>query len=333
MSNDQVAADTAALQKYIESMKALANDNVRAAEKQNLINSALKDSSQVARDVAQNTNNLDDVMKVYTASTRTATSVAKTFKTTLLGIGKTIGIAILASIAAAALSKVIQWADGKWFHPYEHARDKAEEMSQAHEEAAQKVEDLTKQVEELKAKMDECRSTTTGDIVDPESYDALEQQRKQLQTNLNLAKQSAEETARDTREAVYDQQDTNQNVTFVSSRYSYAGTYGGNQSERVKKMMDDYISTFEEERQLEQDFANNKILKIGYDARKKDLEEWREFLRTNIKAIGDDYTTEMDTLLNNAPNEFSSDDDKSKYQERIKNLSDDQQAYINFVNL
>lgn len=82
MSNDQVAADTAALQKYIESMKALANDNVRAAEKQNLINSALKDSSQVARDVAQNTNNLDDVMKVYTASTRTATSVAKAFKTT-----------------------------------------------------------------------------------------------------------------------------------------------------------------------------------------------------------------------------------------------------------
>lgn len=82
MSNDQVAADTAALQKYIESMKALANDNVRAAEKQNLINSALKDSSKIAQDVARNTNNLDDVMKVYTASTRTATSVAKAFKTT-----------------------------------------------------------------------------------------------------------------------------------------------------------------------------------------------------------------------------------------------------------
>lgn len=62
-------------------------------------------------------------------------------------------------------------------------------MSQAHEEATQKVEELTKQVEELKAKMDECRSTTTGDIVDPESYDALEQQRKQLQTNLKLAQQ------------------------------------------------------------------------------------------------------------------------------------------------
>lgn len=98
-------------------------------------------------------------------------------------------------------------------------------------------------------------------------------------------------------------------------------------------MMDDYISTFEEEKQLEQDFANNKILKIGYDARKKDIEDWRKALQTNIKAIGDDYTTEMDTLLNNAPNELSSDDDKSKYQERIKNLSDDQQAYINFVNL
>lgn len=82
MSNDQVAADTAALQKYIESMKALANDNVRAAEKQNLINSALKGSSQVAKDVAQNTNNLDDVMKVYTASTKTATSMAKAFGTT-----------------------------------------------------------------------------------------------------------------------------------------------------------------------------------------------------------------------------------------------------------
>ena len=62
-------------------------------------------------------------------------------------------------------------------------------MIQAHEEEAQKVEDLTKQIEELKAKMDECRSTTTGDIVDQKSYDALEQQRKQLQTNLKLAQQ------------------------------------------------------------------------------------------------------------------------------------------------
>ena len=82
MDNKQVEADTIALQKYIESMKALANDNVRATEKQNLINSALQDSSQIAKDVAQNTNNLDDVMKVYTASTKTATSVAKAFGTT-----------------------------------------------------------------------------------------------------------------------------------------------------------------------------------------------------------------------------------------------------------
>lgn len=327
MSNDQVATDTAALQNYISQMKALKDDAERAAEKQNLINSALKDSSQVARDVAQNTNNLDDVMKVYAASTKTATSVAKSFGKALLG---TIATAAVAAVIGAIVSVVAEKIDNA-VHAYENARDKAAEMSQAHEEDAQKVEELTKQIEELKAKMDECRSTTTGDIVDPESYAALEQQRKQLQTNLDLKKQSAEETARDAREAVYDQQDTNQNVTFVSSRYSYAGTYGGNQSERVKKMMDDYISTFEEEEQLEQDFANNKILKIGYDARKKDLEEWREFLRTNIKAIGDDYTTEMDTLPKNAAYEGSEDYDE--YQERIKNLSDDQQAYINFVNL
>ena len=195
MSNDQVATDTAALQKYIESMKVLAHDNVRAAEKQNLINSALKDSSQIARDVAQNTNNLDDVMKVYTASTKTATSVAKAFGTTLLGIGKTIGIAILASIAAAAISKALQWADENWIHPYEAARDKAAEMSQANEEATQKVEELTQQIEGLKAKMDECRSTTTGDIVDPESYAALNKQKDQLEINLKLAQQLAEESA------------------------------------------------------------------------------------------------------------------------------------------
>jgi hypothetical protein len=333
MSNDQVAADTAALQSYVEKMKGIEDEAKRAAQKQNILNETLKDSSQVAKDVAQNTNNLDDVMKVYTASTRTATSVAKAFKATLLGIGKAAVIALAVGAVITGASKLLQLADEKWVHPYEHARDKAVEMSQAHEEDTQKVEELTKQVDELKAKMDECRSTTTGDIVDPESYAALEQQRKQLQTNLDLAKQLAEEDANKTREAVYKQQDTNQNVTFVSSRYFYAETYGGNQSERVKKMMDDYISTFEEEKKLEQDFANNKILKIGYDTRKKDLEEWREFLRTNIKAIGDDYTTEMDTLLNNAPNEFASDDDKNKYQERIKNLSDDQQAFLNFWNL
>lgn len=333
MSNDQVAADTAALQSYVEKMKGIEDEAKRAAQKQNILTETLKDSSQVAKDVAQNTNNLDDVMKVYTASTRTATSVAKAFKATLLGIGKAAVIALAVGAVITGASKLLQWADGKWVHPYEHARDEAAKMSQAHEENAQKVEDLTKQVEELKAKMDECRSTTTGDIVDPESLNLLKQQKDLLETNLNLAKQLAEEDANKAREAVYKQQDANQSVTFTSSQYFYAETYGGNQSERVKKMMDDYISTFEEEKKLEQDFANNKILKIGYDTRKKDLKEWREFLRTNIKAMGDDYTTEMDTLLNNAPNEFASDDDKSKYQERIKNLSDNQQAFLNFWNL
>ena len=329
MDSAQVDADTTALQKYVDKINEITATSNDAKKKAEAFNEILGNSSQVAKDVVRNTNNLDDVMKVYTASTRTATSVTAALGATLKSIGWNIAIAAV----AAAVGVIAKLADEYLIHPYEHARDKAAEMSQAHEEATQKVEELTKQVEELKAKMDECRSTTTGDIVDPESYDALEQQRKQLQTNLDLKKQSAEETARDAREAVYNQQDTNQNVTFVSSRYSYAGTYGGNQSERVKKMMDDYISTFEEEEQLEQDFANNKILKIGYDARKKDLEEWREFLRTNIKAIGDDYTTEMDTLLNSAPNEFSSDDDKSKYQERIKNLSDNEQAFLNFWNL
>lgn len=184
-----MATDTAALQTYIEQMKTYSSDAERATKKQDILNSTLKDSSQVARDVAQNTNNLDDVMKVYTASTRTATSVATAFKTTLLGIGKTIGIALAVSAAITLASKALQWADGKWFHPYEHARDKAAEMSQAHEEKAQKVEELTKQIEELKAKMDECRSTTTGDIVDQESYAALEQQREQLETKLKLAQQ------------------------------------------------------------------------------------------------------------------------------------------------
>lgn len=189
MDSAQVEKDTAALQNYIQQMKNLEGDAARAAQKQDLINETLKDSSKIAQDVAQNTNNLDDVMKVYTASTRTATSVAKAFKTTLLGIGKAAVIALAVGAVITGASKLLQWADGKWFHPYEHARDEAAEMSQAHEEEAQKVEDLTKQIEELKAKMDECRSTTTGDIVDQKSYDALEQQRKQLQTNLKLAQQ------------------------------------------------------------------------------------------------------------------------------------------------
>lgn len=113
MDNDQAATDTAALQSYIDRVKALSKDMDTAATRNKILNSALKDSTQVAKDAAQYTDNLDDVMKVYTASTRTATSVAKTFKTTLLGIGKTIGIAILASLAAAAISKALQWADEK----------------------------------------------------------------------------------------------------------------------------------------------------------------------------------------------------------------------------
>lgn len=82
MDSAQVEKDTAALQNYIQQMKNLEGDAARAAQKQDLINETLKDSSQVARDVAQNTNNLDDVMKVYTASTKTATSMAKAFGTT-----------------------------------------------------------------------------------------------------------------------------------------------------------------------------------------------------------------------------------------------------------
>lgn len=195
MDSAQVEADTAALQKYVERLKSITDTTTAAQEKTKAFDEILGDSSQIARDVAQNTNNLDDVMKVYTASTKTATSVAKAFGTTLLGIGKTIGIAILASIAATVISKALQWADENWIHPYEAARDKAAEMSQAHEEATQKVEDLTKQIEELKAKMDECRSTTTGNIVDPESYAALNKQKDQLEINLRLAQQLAEESA------------------------------------------------------------------------------------------------------------------------------------------
>lgn len=82
MDNDQVATDTAALQSYIDRVKALSKEMDTAATRNKILDSALKDSSQVAKDVARNTNNLDDVMKVYTASTRTATSVAKAFKAT-----------------------------------------------------------------------------------------------------------------------------------------------------------------------------------------------------------------------------------------------------------
>lgn len=185
MDSAQVEADTAALQKYVERLKGITDTTTAAQEKTKAFDEILGDSSQVAKDVAQNTNNLDDVMKVYMASTRTATSVTAAFGATL----KSIGWNIATAAVAAAVGVIAKLADEYLIHPYEHARDKAAEMSQAHEEAAQKVEDLTKQIEELKAKMDECRSTTTGDIVDQKSYDALDQQRKQLQTNLKLAQQ------------------------------------------------------------------------------------------------------------------------------------------------
>ena len=82
MSNDQVAADTAALQSYVEKMKGMTSEEEKAGKGAEIFNSTLKDSSKIAHDVARNTNNLDDVMKVYTASTRTATSVAKAFGAT-----------------------------------------------------------------------------------------------------------------------------------------------------------------------------------------------------------------------------------------------------------
>ena len=185
MDSAQVEKDTAALQNYIQQMKNLEGDAARAAQKQDLINETLKDSSKIAQDVARNTNNLDDVMKVYTASTRTATSVAAAFGATLKSIGWNIAIAAV----AAAVGVIAKLADEYLVHPYEHARDKAAEMNQVHEESAQKVEDLTKQIEELKAKMDECRSTTTGDIVDQESLNLLKQQKDMLETNLKLAQQ------------------------------------------------------------------------------------------------------------------------------------------------
>ena len=202
MDNDQVATDTAALQSYIDRVKALSKEMDTAATRNKILDSALKDSSKIAQDVARNTNNLDDVMKVYTASTRTATSVAKAFGKALLG---TIATAVAAAAIGAIVSVVAEKIDNA-VHAYENARDKAAEMSQKHEEATQKVEELTQQIEELKAKMDECRSSTTGNIVDQESLDLLKQQKKQLETNLELAQQLADITAEDTRSAVYEQQ-------------------------------------------------------------------------------------------------------------------------------
>lgn len=335
MDNKQVEADTIALQKYIESMKALANDNVRATEKQNLINSALKDSSQIARDVAQNTNNLDDVMKVYTASTKTATSVAKAFGKALWGIGKAAVIALAVSAAITLVSKGAQWAYENLFHKYEVARDKAAEMSQEHKEAVQNVADLTKQIEELKAKMDECRSTTTGKIVDQESYDALEQQRKQLQTNLDLAKALADETAKEARNAIYKQQDTSSTKVISTpatlKHAGISGMYTGNQHEQLQQALDDYEKLNSLAKQFDQDLADGKTFQAAYDTRMVALRKMQGDLRSYIKEISEDLGTEMTTLLENAANEDSEDFDK--YQKRVKSLSDDQQIAANFINL
>lgn len=331
MSNDQVATDTAALQSYIDRVKALSKEMDTAATRNKILNSALKDSSQIARDVAQNTNNLDDVMKVYTASTRTATSVAKSFGKALLG---TIATAVAAVAIGAIVSVVAEKIDNA-VHAYENARDKAAEMSQKHEEATQKVEELTQQIEELKAKMDECRSSTTGDIVDQESFDLLKQQKKQLETNLELAQQLADITAEDTRSAVYEQQDTKTtdriSISAGLRNLGLTGTYSGNQHERMEQAVGDYKKSIEALTQLDEDFANGKMFKAAYEERRVELEKFQKDSKEYIKSIGDDYTTEMDTLLKNAAYEGSEDYDE--YQERVKNLSDDQQFLINFINL
>lgn len=330
MSNDQVAADTAALQNYIKQLKGF-DESKRASEKQRILNETLKGSSQVAKDVAQNTNNLDDVMKVYTASTRTATSVAKSFGKALLG---TIATAVAAVAIGAIVSVVAEKIDNA-VHAYENARDKAAEMSQKHEEATQKVEELTQQIEELKAKMDECRSSTTGDIVDQESLDLLKQQKKQLETNLELAQQLADITAEDTRSAVYEQQDTKTtdriSISAGLRNLGLTGTYSGNQHERMEQAVGDYKKSIEALIQLDEDFANGKMFKAAYEERRVELEKFQKDSKEYIKSIGDDYTTEMDTLLKNAAYEGSEDYDE--YQERVKNLSDDQQFLINFINL
>lgn len=333
MSNDQVATDTAAPQTYIEQMKTYSSDAERATKKQDILNSTLKDSSQVARDVAQNTNNLDDVMKVYTASTRTATSVAKAFGKALLG---TIATAAVAAVIGYVVKSLATQIDNV-VHAYENARDKVSEMNQKHEEATQKVEDLTQKIEELKAKIDECKDSTTGNPVDPESYDALEQQRKQLQTNLDLQKAMAESAAHDTREAVYAQQDASSTkiisapATVKSAGIS--GIYQGNQHERLQQAMDDYKTLASAIENLDSDLANGKIIQAVYDTRLAAFKEFQEKLQAYIKESGDDLNTEMDTLLKNATNEQSKDADKTKYQERIKVLSDTQQAFLNFWNL
>lgn len=333
MDSAQVEKDTAALQNYVQQMKNIKSETERAEKASAIFDETLKDSSKIAQDVARNTNNLDDVMKVYTASTRTATSVAKAFGKALLG---TIATAVAAAAIGAIVSVVAEKIDNA-VHAYENARDKAAEMSQKHEEATQKVEELTQQIEELKAKMDECRSSTTGNIVDQESLDLLKQQKKQLETNLELAQQLADTTAEDTRSAVYEQQDTKTtdriSISAGLRNLGLTGTYSGNQDERMEQAVGDYKKSIEALIQLDEDFANGKMFKAAYEERRVELEKFQKDSKEYIKSIGDDYTTEMDTLLNNAPNEFTSDDDKSKYQERIKNLSDNEQAFLNFWNL
>lgn len=331
MDSAQVEKDTAALQNYVQQMKNIKSETERAEKPSAIFDKTLKDSSQVARDVAQNTNNLDDVMKVYTASTRTATSVAKAFGKALLG---TIATAVAAVAIGAIVSVVAKKIDNA-VHAYENARDKAAEMSQKHEEATQKVEELTQQIEELKAKMDECRSSTTGDIVDQESFDLLKQQKKQLETNLELAQQLADITAEDTRSAVYEQQDTKTtdriSISAGLRNLGLTGTYSGNQHERMEQAVGDYKKSIEALIQLDEDFANGKMFKAAYEERRVELEKFQKDSKEYIKSIGDDYTTEMDTLLKNAAYEGSEDYDE--YQERVKNLSDDQQFLINFINL
>lgn len=333
MDSAQVEKDTAALQNYVQQMKNIKSETKRAKKASGIFDKTLKDSSKIAQDVARNTNNLDDVMKVYTASTRTATSVAKAFEKALLS---TIDTAVAAAAIGAIVSVVAEKIDNA-VHAYENARDKAAEMSQKHEEATQKVEELTQQIEELKAKMDECQSSTTGNIVDQESLDLLEQQKKQLETNLDLAQQLADTTAEDTRSAVYEQQDTKTtdriSISAGLRNLGLTGTYSGNQDERMEQAVGDYKKSIEALIQLDEDFANGKMFKAAYEERRVELEKFQKDSKEYIKSIGDDYTTEMDTLLNNAPNEFTSDDDKSKYQERIKNLSDNEQAFLNFWNL
>lgn len=107
MDSAQVEVDTAALQKYVERLKGITDTTTAAQEKTKAFDEILGDSSQVAKDVARNTNNLDDVMKVYAASTRTATSVTAALGATLKSIGWNIAIAAV----VAAIGVAVKLAD------------------------------------------------------------------------------------------------------------------------------------------------------------------------------------------------------------------------------